>query len=332
MVYRNKNFANSVTVGSGSSKVILGADSGDLLVTSGGSSSKIRPGFGVVSQQPPVATVTNRSDLPLPPTGINNGKLYFVTATNQLFMKAEGGWYLLTLVNTSPSITLSTTTATIGADNLTLDVSYTTTEPEDPPVTVAISNSGIASSSVANITHTSANNNIRVVFDGSTALDGATITATVTDGVNTGAGTVTITASYSTLVNESESVVYTMRNVGNDLQNFTVADSSDSNHTISTVGTSWGKQQVQTLSPYSINGWSASFGGHSYNKGYTDASYNTGDGTTDFYARMPQAITFHSDYWPPTSTNNIRFPVDWTETLFLKLISIFIKFNTIYTR
>ena len=39
MVYRNKNFANSVTVGSGSSKVILGADSGDLLVTTGGSSS-----------------------------------------------------------------------------------------------------------------------------------------------------------------------------------------------------------------------------------------------------------------------------------------------------
>ena len=307
MAYRLKTFANTVTVGTGSSKVILGADSGDLLVKSGDSTSTIRPGLGIVEQQPPVATVTNRSDLPLPPTGISNGKLYFVTATNQLFMKAEGGWYLLTLVNTSPSITLSTTTATIGADNLTLDVSYTTTEPEGTPVTVAISNSGIASSSVANITHTSANNNIRVVFDGSTALDGATITATVTDGVNTGAGTVTITATYSPLIEDSESTIYTLKNVGNDLQNFTVTDSSDSNHTISTVGTNWHQQQVQTISPYSINGWSASFGGHSYNKGYTSASYNTGDGTTDLHTRMPQAIKFHSDYWGPTSTNNIRY-------------------------
>lgn len=316
MVYRNRTFANGVTVGLTSGKVELGADSGDLVVKSGGSTSKIRPGFGVVGQEAPVATVTNRSDLPLPPTGISNGKLYFVTATNQLFMKAGGGWYLATLVNTSPSISLSQTTATIGSDNLTLDVSYTITEPEGTPTTVSISNSGIATSSVANITHTSANNNIRVVFDGSTALDGATITATVTDGVNTGAGTVTITASYSTLVDESESVSYTLKNVGNDLQNFTATDSSDSNHTISTVGTTWGKQQVQTISPYSINGWSASFGGHSLFKGYQNqtrnglydgTSYNQGDGTTDFHTRMPQKIEFHSDYWPPTSTNNVRF-------------------------
>ena len=143
MVYRNKTFANGVTVGLTSGKVELGADSGDLVVKSGDSTSKIRPGFGVVGQESPVATVTNRSDLPLPPTGISNGKLYFVTATNQLFMKAGGGWYLATLVNTSPSISLSQTTATIGADNLTLDVSYTITEPEGTPTTVSISKSSV---------------------------------------------------------------------------------------------------------------------------------------------------------------------------------------------
>ena len=306
MVYRNKTFANGVAVGITSGKVELGADSGDLVIKSGDSTSRIRPGAGVIGQEP-VVIVANKAALPLPPTGINNGALYFTTASNELFMKSGGGWYRISIVNTSPSITLNKTTANIDSTNLTLDVSYTTTEPEGTPVSVSISNSGIASSSVANITHTSANNNIRAVFDGSTALDGATITATVTDGVNTGVGTVTISASYSTLVDESEQVVYTMKAIGNNLQNYGATDSSDSNHTISHVGTSYGKQQVQTLSPYSINGWSASFGGHSYNKGYTSSSYNLGDGTTDFHSRMPQKIEFHSDYWPPTSTNNIRF-------------------------
>ena len=55
-------------------------------------------------------------------------------------MKSE--WlYKITTVNTSPSITLNKTTATIDGNNLTLDVSYTTVEPESTPVTVSVANS-----------------------------------------------------------------------------------------------------------------------------------------------------------------------------------------------
>ena len=43
MVYRNKTFANGVVVGLGSGKVELGADSGDLLIKSGGSTTTVRP-------------------------------------------------------------------------------------------------------------------------------------------------------------------------------------------------------------------------------------------------------------------------------------------------
>ena len=194
MVYRNKTFANNVVVGLSSGKVELGADSGDLLIKSGGSTTTVRPGLGVTNQIA-FTTVANKDALPLPPTGILNGSLYFTTASSELFMKSGGGWYRISMVNTSPSITLNKTTASIGT-NLTLDVNYTTVEPEGTPVTVALANSGIADTNVATITHTTSNNNIRVVFDGSTDLSDATITATVTDGVNTGVGTITFSTAY----------------------------------------------------------------------------------------------------------------------------------------
>ena len=195
MVYRNKTFANNVVVGLSSGKVELSADSGDLLIKSGGSTTTVRPGLGITSQRA-VTIVENKAALPLPPTGIDNGSLYFASATNELFMKSGGGWYRITLVNTSPSITLNKTTATIASNNLTLDVNYTTVEPEGTPITISVANSGIATTDVATVTHTTSNNNIRVVFDGETELSGATVTATVTDGVNTGVGTITITTAY----------------------------------------------------------------------------------------------------------------------------------------
>jgi len=104
MVYRNKTFANGVVVGLSSGKVELGADSGDLLIKSGGSTTTVRPGLGVTSQQA-VTIVANKTALPLPPTGIPNGAFYFTTASSELFMKSGGGWYRVSTVNTSPSIT-----------------------------------------------------------------------------------------------------------------------------------------------------------------------------------------------------------------------------------
>ena len=108
-------------------------------------------------------------------------------------MKSGGGWYRVSMVNTSPSISLDVTSATI--DSTTpLDITYTVTEPEGTPTTVAITD-GIPDSAVT-ITHTTSNNHVRAVFDGSTALTANTITFTATDGVNTGVATCTINASY----------------------------------------------------------------------------------------------------------------------------------------
>ena len=192
MVYRNKTFANGVVVGLSSGKVELAADSGDLLIKSGGSTTTVRPGLGIANQ-PAFTTVANKAALPLPPSGIDDGSLYYTTASSEMFMKSGGGWYRVSMVNTSPSISLDVTSATIGSTT-PLDITYTVTEPEGTPTTVAITD-GIPDSAVT-ITHTTSNNHVRAVFDGSTPLTANTITFTATDGVNTGVATCTINASY----------------------------------------------------------------------------------------------------------------------------------------
>ena len=257
MVYRNKTFANGVVVGLGSGKVELAADSGDLLIKSGGSTSTIRPGLGVTNQLA-FTTVANKAALPLPPTGIDNGSLYYTTASSEMFMKSGGGWYRITTVNTSPSITLGKTTATITSSALTLDVSYTTVEPESTPVTVSVANSGIADTNVATITHTSANNNIRAVFDGTTNLTDATITATVTDGVNTGVGTITFSTKYA--VKESKNTLVLLRANSEGGDNYTFSDQSDSNHTITPTG----HARTSSFSPYRPNGYAQHINGGRY--------------------------------------------------------------------
>ena len=61
---------------------------------------------------------------------------------------------------------------------------------------MTVANSGFAISNVA-ITHTTSNNHIRAVFDGTTSYTGATITVTATDGISQASGTMTINTSYS---------------------------------------------------------------------------------------------------------------------------------------
>ena len=196
MVQKLSYTANSITLGTGTSRVILGADSGNLIVKdSDANTSIVEPGNGIVGGAA-VVTYANPAALPFNPIS-SAGSLAYTTSTGALYMSNGSGWYKITLVNTAPSITLSSTTATPNKNALTLDFTYTTTEPEGTPVTVSLANSGIASTGNVAITHTTSNNHVRLVFDGTTTYEGdATVTLTVTDGVNTAAGTITITTAY----------------------------------------------------------------------------------------------------------------------------------------
>jgi hypothetical protein len=196
MVQKLSYTANSITLGTGTSKVVLGADSGNLIVKdSDANTSIIEPGSGIVGGAA-VVTYANPAALPFSPIS-SAGSLAYTTSTSSLYMSNGSGWYKVTLINTAPSITLSSTTASPTPTNLTLDFTYTVTEPEGTPTTVSIANSGIATTGNVAVTHTTSNNHVRLVFDGTTEYEGdATVTLTVTDGVNTGTGTITITTAY----------------------------------------------------------------------------------------------------------------------------------------
>ena len=187
---------NTMTIGTGSSRVIMGADSGNLKIQdSDSNTSIIEAGSGIVGASA-ITTYANSSIFPINPIS-SAGTLAYATLTSSLYISNGSGWYKITMVNTSPTITLSSTTAEPQSDGLTLDFTYTVTEPEGTPTTVTFANSGIATTGNVAITHTTSNNHLRMVFDGETELAGATVTLSVTDGVNTGTGTITINTAYS---------------------------------------------------------------------------------------------------------------------------------------
>ena len=169
---------------------------GNLIVKdSDANTSILEPGLGVQGGSA-VTTYANPGALPFSPIS-SAGSLAYTTSTGALYMSNGSGWYKITMINTAPSITLSSTTASPTKTALTLDFTYTVTEPEGTPTSITLANSGIATTGNVAITHTTSNNHVRLVFDGTTEYAGdATVTLTVTDGVNTGTGTITIDTSY----------------------------------------------------------------------------------------------------------------------------------------
>ena len=104
---------NTVTLGAGGSRVVMGADSGNLKIQdSQSNTSVIEAGLGIQGFGS-ASIISNASNLALPPSGINDGSLYFSTNNNTLYAKIGNGWYKVTTVNTSPSISLDVTLSLI---------------------------------------------------------------------------------------------------------------------------------------------------------------------------------------------------------------------------
>lgn len=187
---------NTVTLGSSTSRVIMGADSGNLKIQdSQSNTSVIEAGLGIQGAGLNATVYANTSVVPLASTK-PVGHLAWATANNSVFVRGETGWYKIATTNESPTVTLSKSSPqTITGSSLTLDFTYTTDD--DAKVkSVAVSNTKFATVGNVAITHTTSNNHVRAVFDGTTAYTGATITVTATDGISQGSATMTINTSY----------------------------------------------------------------------------------------------------------------------------------------
>jgi len=135
-----------------------------------------------------VTSYATESDLP---SDADNGSHGYVTATSFLYVKATSGWYKITSVNLTPAVTISSNNVTMSGAAETFDVTYTVAEPEDTPVTITVSNTGISNTDQVSVTHHTGNNTISLL-SGTAALSGGTITISASDGINVGTGTISI--------------------------------------------------------------------------------------------------------------------------------------------
>ena len=107
MVQKLSYTANSITLGTGNSRVILGADSGNLIVKDRhANTSTLTPGTGVLGMSGLVTTYANSSVLPFSPIS-SAGSLAYATLTSTLYLSNGSGWYKISTINTSPSISFS---------------------------------------------------------------------------------------------------------------------------------------------------------------------------------------------------------------------------------
>ena len=95
MVQKLSYTANSITLGTGTSKVVLGADSNLIVKDSQANTSIIEPGLGIQGGAA-VTTYANSSVLPFSP--ISPAGLAYATATSSLYMSNGSGWYKVTLI------------------------------------------------------------------------------------------------------------------------------------------------------------------------------------------------------------------------------------------
>ena len=282
---------NTMTIGSGNSRVVMGADSGNLKIQdSQSNTSVIEAGLGVQGAGGTIV-VANNAQLPTSGNDLSAGNIAWSTANSSLFISNGYGWYRITIVNQTPTVTLSKTSFQASSGSLTVDFTYAVSDDVGTP-TVSVANSGISNSDVVNITHTTSNNHIRAVFDGSTDVAG-TITVTASDGFSQGTGTMTLSTGY--VAKNSDATKKLIRAVGSNggvnkytTGSFVPANAGSGTVTVESSGTTGGGPRASTFSPFRASGK-----GYSY---YIDGSNPiitfTGSGSA-----MSDATSFTAEVW-----------------------------------
>ncbi len=125
------------------------------------------------------------------------GSLAYTLAENRVYISNGSGWYYLKDQNAIPAVVLNTTSFTLGTEGNTADITYTVTD-DTKPVTVTISNSGIADTNTATVVHTASNTHIRVTnVKANEGIWSGSVTVSASDGINTGSATATLNVNYT---------------------------------------------------------------------------------------------------------------------------------------
>ena len=144
-----------------------------------------------------VTVVDGTADLP----GFDQmvaGTFAYSNTNTTLYYTNGTGWFKVSTVNESPTVTLDVTSVGLGASGNTALITFTVTEPEGAPWYATVSNTGIANTSQGNVVYYEANNTIEINnFANSENLWTGNVDIQVSDGINIAYARATIKVSYS---------------------------------------------------------------------------------------------------------------------------------------
>ena len=204
----------------------------------------------------------------------NAGTLGFAEDSDKLYIHTGQGWFNIAIINTTPIFTTSpsasytlATDATAYKNGTATVITLAARDSEGFPVTF----SATGNSAFNNIAYVDKDSAAGFIFTvepksldsvGEAAPAAGTLTFSVTDGINTASATSTFSLTFDTTVANSEDTSLFLTAQGNNQDNYSFVDESDSPHTISNVSSASNSYTIG-VSPYAAPGYSWQFGeGH----------------------------------------------------------------------
>ena len=293
-----KNLANlAAALDDGTSGQVLqstGSGGVTFAAASGGGSMTVYNGINGSDGTPSGYTYLTNASSP------SNGDLAFVTANNTVYVRASSGWRKIATIQESPgTITGHSASYPSIGQNATTDITLSSTDPEGFDVTWSYTVGGNGTLSGSNINNSNGDTLASIAVQTANANSGGTNTITyrITRQTTTIAGdfTVTFTATdtqatgtsdtgaisfeLSFIVTDSHHSTLLMATDGSAGDNKDIADSSSSNHTI----TSYNDAHAGTFSPYRHGGYSNYFdGSNDYLAIPNDTGFGFGTGSWTF--------------------------------------------------
>lgn len=230
-------------------------------------------------------------DLPL--TGIAEGSMALVDSTDKLYIFSDAGWYSISIVNTTPSISGVNTAYSLAQDGTATTVTVSATDPEGLPLTYSIVSD--TSGNVATVAQGTGSNTNQWTITPTTNTANAgnfTLVFRASDGVNIASASSTFSLVFVLVIPNSQYTSALFTSVGaNNAGNNSFDDASTNNHTTTAIGS----VTQSTFSPYRHGGYSTYFDGTTDYLKVTDSAehdFGTGDFSMEFF------------WWPETVTGN----------------------------
>lgn len=191
-------------------------------------------------------------DLPL--TGVTEGSMALVDSTDKLYIYSDTGWYSISIVNQTPTISGVSATYALATDGTATTVTVTATDPEGIPLTYSIVSD--TSGSVATVVQgTGSNTNQWTITPSTNTADAGNFTLVfrASDGTNIASASSTFTLVFGPAkVNNSKYTTALITSVGAN----NAANDTFSWHTGGSTFTNNGSVTQSTYSPLRSGGFS----------------------------------------------------------------------------